>query len=71
MNLGFCILGASMGSTSFVESFMAEAVHEDLGTIFSLPMFADSQVVFVMFSLCYAQRSGFLLRTMFPFPSIL
>jgi hypothetical protein len=30
-----------MVSTSFIELFMVEALHEDLGTIFSLPMFAD------------------------------
>ncbi len=33
---------------------MAEAFHEDLGMISSLPMFADPQVAFVMLSLCYA-----------------
>jgi hypothetical protein len=30
LNLGFCILGALVGSTSFVESFVVEEVHEDL-----------------------------------------
>ncbi len=60
-----------MGSTSFIESFMAEALHEDLGTIFSLPMFADLQVAFAMLSLCYAQCLGYLLCTMFPAPGIL
>jgi hypothetical protein len=47
-NLGFCILGALMGSTSFVESFVVEALHEDLGTIYNLPMFTNPQEVFAM-----------------------
>jgi hypothetical protein len=40
-NLHFHILGTSIGSSSFVESFAIEAFHENLGTIFSLLMFAD------------------------------
>ncbi len=34
----FHIFGASIGSTSFVQSFVVEALHENLGTIFSLPV---------------------------------
>ncbi len=40
-NLGFHILGALMGFRSFMESFMVDALHEYLKTIFSLPMLAD------------------------------
>ncbi len=36
-NSSFCILGALMGATSFVESFVIEV----FGTISSLPMFVD------------------------------
>jgi hypothetical protein len=38
LNSSFCIFGASMGSTSFVESFVVKGFHEDLGTISSLFM---------------------------------
>jgi hypothetical protein len=69
-NSSFCIFGRTMGSTSFVELFVAKALHEDLGTISSLLMFVDPHVAFVMLSLYYAQRSCYLLRTMFPSPSI-
>jgi hypothetical protein len=34
-------------------------------------MLIDFSTTFVMFLLCYAQCPGYLLRTMFPFPSIL
>ncbi len=37
-----------MGSKSFVESFVVEAFHEDLGTISSPPMLADPQMTFMM-----------------------
>ncbi len=40
-DLGFCILGPLMGSSSFVESFVTKVFHENLGTISSLPMFAN------------------------------
>jgi hypothetical protein len=69
--LGFCILGTSVGSRSLIESFMSKAFHEDLRMIFSLLMLANLQVVFAMFSLCYAQCLDYLFCTMFPFPSIL
>jgi hypothetical protein len=55
-----------MGSKSFVELFVVKAFHEDLGTIFNLPMLVDPQVAFVMLLLCYAQCLGYLLCTMFP-----
>jgi hypothetical protein len=45
----FCILGALVGATSFVELFEVEVFHEDLGMIFSLLMFTNPHVVFVMF----------------------
>jgi hypothetical protein len=41
LNLGFCILGALVGSKSFIESFMLEALHEDLGTRSSFLMLAN------------------------------
>ncbi len=53
-DLGFRILGALVGSTSFVESFVVEVFHEDLWTIFSFPILADLQVTFMMLLLCYA-----------------
>jgi hypothetical protein len=52
-NLGFHILGAQVGSTSFVESFVAKALHEGFKMIFSFFMLADLHVVFAMFLLCY------------------
>ncbi len=64
LDSSFHILGAPIKSISFVKSFVVEALHEDFGMISILPMF-------VIFSLCYVQRSGYLLRTMFPSPSIL
>jgi hypothetical protein len=70
LDLGFCTLGASVEFTSFVESFV-EAFREDLGTISSFLMLADFQITFAMFSLCYAQRLGYLLCIMFPFLCIL
>ncbi len=39
--------------------------------IFSLPMLVDLQEAFVMLLLCYAQRLGYFLRTMFPSLGIL
>ncbi len=38
--MGFCILGALVGSRSFIELFVVKVFHEDLGAIFSLSMFA-------------------------------
>ncbi len=49
----FCILGTLVGSKSFVESFVAKVLHEDLGMISSLPMFTNTHLAFAMFSLCY------------------
>jgi len=69
--LGFHILGAPMGSTSFVESFVAKVLHENLKTIFSLFMLVDLQAVFGMLLLCYAQHLSYLFHTMFPSLSIL
>jgi hypothetical protein len=37
----FHTLGALMGSTSFVESFVVEALHKDLRMIFNFLMLAD------------------------------
>ncbi len=70
-NSGFRILGALVGSTSFVKLFVAKALHEDFGTIFNFLMFANLHVTFAMLSLCYAQCLGYLFHTMFPFLSIL
>jgi hypothetical protein len=54
LDLGLCILGALVGFKSFIELFVVVAFHENLGTIFSFPMFANPQVAFAMFLLCYA-----------------
>jgi len=54
LDLGFRILGALVGSTSFVESFVVKVFHEDLGIIFNLSMLADLQATFAMLSLRYA-----------------
>jgi hypothetical protein len=40
LNVGFYILGASVGSILFIDSFVVEDFHEDLATIFSLSMLA-------------------------------
>jgi hypothetical protein len=58
LNSGFHILGAPMGSRSFVESFVAEAFREDMG-ICNLFMLVDLEATFVMFLLCYAQRLSY------------
>jgi hypothetical protein len=71
IGLGFHILGALVGSTSFVELFVARVFHEDLETISSLLMFIDPQAVFVMFLLHYTQCSKYLFHTMFPSLGIL
>jgi hypothetical protein len=43
------IFGVEVRSTSFIESFMVEAFHEDFKMIFNLPMLANPHVVFMMF----------------------
>ncbi len=60
-----------MGFKSFVELFVAEAFHENLGTIYSLLMLVNPHVIFVMLSLCYAQHLGYLLHIVFPSHGIL
>jgi hypothetical protein len=70
-DLGFRILGAQVGSTSFVELFVVEVLHEDFRMIFSLPMLVDPQMFFVMILLCYTQHRSYLLCTMFPSLGIL
>jgi hypothetical protein len=50
---------------------MVEAFHENIGTLFNLPMLVDLHVAFMMFLLCYTQHLGYLFHIMFPFPSIL
>jgi hypothetical protein len=60
-----------MGSRSFIDSFVAKVFHEDVGMVSNLPMFANPQATFGMFSLCYAQCLGYLFYTMFPSPCIL
>jgi hypothetical protein len=37
-----------------IQEFRGMSLHEDLRTIFSLPMLVDPYVTFAMFSLCYA-----------------
>ncbi len=41
LDLGFHILGASVGSTSFGELFVARFFHEDFEMIFNLLMFIN------------------------------
>ncbi len=60
-----------MGPTSFVEPFVTKVFYEDLGMIYNFLMLIDLSTTFAMFLLCYAQCPNYLLRTMFPFPSIL
>jgi hypothetical protein len=60
-----------MGSSLFVESFVVEVFHEDLGTMSNLLMLVDPHTAFVMFLLCYMQHLCYLLRIVFPFPNIL
>jgi hypothetical protein len=67
----FHILGALVGSTSFIELFMAKARHKDFKTKSSFPMFTNLHVAFAMLLLCYAQHWGYLLCVMFPSPDIL
>jgi hypothetical protein len=43
LDSGLCILGTSMGSISFVESFVVKTFHEDLGMISNLPIFTNLQ----------------------------
>jgi hypothetical protein len=52
-NSSFRVLGPLVGSSSFVEPFVAEVFHEDLGTMFSLPMLVNPHMTFLMFLLCY------------------
>jgi hypothetical protein len=40
-NSKFHFWGAPVGSTSFGESFVIKVLHEDLGTIYNLPMFVN------------------------------
>jgi hypothetical protein len=43
-----------MGFLPVVESFVLEAIQEDLNMITNLPMVTNLQVAFAMISLCYA-----------------
>ncbi len=40
-NLSFSILGTHVRSKSFVESFMANILHEDLGMVFNPPLLTN------------------------------
>ncbi len=60
-----------MRSTSFVETFVTKVVLEFFWMISSFLMLANPQATFAMFSLCYAQHSGYFLCIMFPSPNIL
>ncbi len=71
LNSGFHILGALVGSKSFVESFITKNFHEDLEMISSLLMVTNLQASFTMISFCYVQCMGYLLHIMFSSPSIL
>jgi hypothetical protein len=53
-DLGFHILVALVGFTSFIESFVIESFHEDLGTIFSFPILVNLEATFAKFLLHYA-----------------
>jgi len=67
----FCILSALVGFTSFVESFVAKAFHEDFETIFNFPMLVDLHAIFMILSLYYTQCFGYLFCIVFSSPSIL
>jgi hypothetical protein len=54
LDLTFCILGTLMGSKSFVELFVVEVLHEDLGMISSFPMLINRYATFTMFLVYYA-----------------
>jgi hypothetical protein len=60
-----------LGSTSFVESLVVKAFHEDLGMISNFPMLANPQTTFVMLSICYAYCPNYLFCTVFPSLGIL
>jgi hypothetical protein len=51
----FSYFGRLVQSKSFIEFFMTEAFHEDLGTISSFHMFTNLSVTFLKLSLYYAQ----------------
>lgn len=70
-NLGFHTLGTLVGFKPFVDLFVVEAFHEDLGVVFSFLILINPQVAFAMFLLCYAQCFNYLLHMMFPSPCIL
>ncbi len=71
LNSSFPILGALVGSTSFIESFVVKAFHEDLGMISSFLMLVNLLATFVMILLCYTQCLGYLLCIMSPSLGIL
>jgi hypothetical protein len=52
--LDFYILGPLVGSISFIELFVAKALHEDFGRISSFFMFTNLHAAFTMLLLCYA-----------------
>jgi hypothetical protein len=60
-----------MGSTSFIESFVAKVFHEDLGMISNHLVLADPPVAFAMLLLCYAECYDYLLCIMFQLLGIL
>jgi hypothetical protein len=68
---GFSYFGCTSGIHIICWIVVAGILHENLGTIFSLPMFINPQAAFAMFLLRYAQCSSYLFCTVFPFPSIL
>ncbi len=71
LDLGFRIFDILMGFRSFVELFVIEVFHEDLGTIYNFFMLVNSHVPFVMLSLFYVQHLVYLIRIMFPSRGIL
>jgi len=68
---GFLYFGHTNGIQIIIESFVVKALHEDLGTIFSLLMFINTHMAFAMFSLCYVQCPSYLFCIVFPSPNIL
>jgi hypothetical protein len=54
LDLSFHILGALVGSISFIELFVIKVFHEDFRTIHNLPMLVFPHASFMIFLLCYA-----------------
>jgi hypothetical protein len=67
----FHILGATLNSLPFVESFVTKAFQEDLNTVTNLPMLTNLHATLMIFLFCYTLRSCYLLHIVYLSPSIL